>query len=223
LSGLLLAGLLFGSAAAAQGVGGETTTTAPAGGVGIGDDFFFTSAVITTPGEAAPRTFDAYHAAVFAQSWLGEAFFGKPTKQDPPATLPVSRVDLTGTWGNLTGTMSAYYASDGTTAWLSFPDGQTPVNGPLNPPPPSNWFIGSENVIPAFNGTATLIPTVGANEATSIPHAAAPGESRTGSSGSSSSAIWWVLVAGLIIVGVGAFIVFRRRRTPSDDLVSQNA
>ena len=222
LSSLLLAGLLLGAPAGAQVVGGETTTTAPAGRVGIGDNFWFTSAVITTPGESAPRPFDAYQAAVFAQSWLGEAFFGHPEKQDPPPTLPVSRVDITGTWGDLTGTMSVYYASDGTTAWLSFPDGQTPVSGPVTPPPPSNWFVAPPKAIAAFAGTAPLEETVGVNEATSVPQAA-PGEAPSGSRGSSSSAIWWALLAVPVLVAVGAFIVIRRRRASSDDLVSQNA
>src|SRR5262245_13341388 len=58
-------------------------TTAPPG-VGIGDDYYFTGAVITTPG-AANRTLNAYQAATFVQSWLGEAVWGTPTMQSPPA------------------------------------------------------------------------------------------------------------------------------------------
>src|SRR4051794_3056489 len=87
-----------------------TATTVPANAVSIGDGFWFTDATIT-PGDGSPtRTFDAYHAAVFVQSWLGAAFFGTPEISNPPATAPVSRIDVNGNWGGGSGYQTVYFA-----------------------------------------------------------------------------------------------------------------
>jgi LPXTG-motif cell wall-anchored protein len=208
---LLVLGLAFAPNAAAQT---NPTTTAPEAAVDIGGGNRFTSAVITTPGEPAPRTFSAYQAATFVQSWLAYALFGqKPTVQDPPPTLPVSRVDVRGQWGDGTtpGTVTVYYASDGTTAWISFPD-QDASPEPYTPPPPSHWFVAPPRVIQAFNGTATLADTLGTETATQQPKV---GERPSGSGG--SMVPWLVLLGGTLVVAVGAVFFIRRRRAAALD------
>src|SRR4051794_153542 len=215
----------FLASAANGAVAQETTTTVPPGAVQIGDGFAFTGAVITSPAQPAPRMLDGYHTAVFVQSWFGDAFFGHPLIQDPPPDLPVYRVDVTGTWGSPESRQTVYYASDGTTAWLSYPQEQPVSMTPPAPPPPSNWFVAPPRVIAAFNGTATLEPTVGVQEAALPSTTVAPGEAPAASSGSSGSAIWWALAAGAVVVVVAAVLISRRRgrRPAADDLVSQDA
>jgi len=195
----------------------QTSTTLPAG-TGIGDGLYFTSAVISTPGDPAPRTLDAYHAAVFVQSWMGEAFFGKPQFQDPPAGLPVYQVDVTGTWGEVAGTgvQTVYYASDGTTAWLSYPQGQVVTATQASPPPPEKWFIAPARTIEAFNGTATLIDTAGVVQATT-PRTAPPAASDSGGSG---SGLKYGLIIALVVLVLGGGMMLYRRRRSSDSVAA---
>jgi hypothetical protein len=191
----------------------STTTTSPPGGVAIGDGIVMTGAVITPPGTEPPRTFDAYHAAVFTQSWLAEAYWGNPQVVDPPAGLPVYRVDITGKWGPVTGVQTVYYASDGKTAWLSWPQDQPVSPPPSTPPPPSVWWIGPPRVIDAFNGTAQLQQTTGVDQAArEAAGQLAPAESV--SEGSDGSSLAWILVGvglAVVIVGGGMFLIHRRR------------
>jgi hypothetical protein len=202
----------------------------PPDGVDIGGGNRTTGAVITLNGDASsPRTLNAYQAAVFLQAWLPYALVTQnPRIEDPPAQLPVYRVDITGTWGSTgpTGTVAVYYASDGTTAWISFPDNQPPAPEPISPPPPSHWFVAPQRTIDGFNGTGTLVQTEGVVAATAptLP----PGEAKSGSgsgsgSGSSSTAIWVALLVGLLIVLlVGGFILRRRRAGNESDQVTED-
>jgi hypothetical protein len=211
--------------------GSSTSTTAvppisiPPDGVDIGGGNKTTGAVITVNGDASSsRTLNAYQAAVFLQAWLPYALVAQnPVLEDPPAQLPVYRVDLTGTWGNggPTGAVAVYYASDGTKAWISFPNDQPPAPEPISPPPPSHWFVAPQRTIDAFNGTATLVETQGVNAATAstLP----PGEAKTSSGSSSSTAIWVALLVGLVIVLlVGGFIMRRRRSSTTSDRVTED-
>jgi hypothetical protein len=192
-----------------------TTTALPPDAVAIGDGLAFTGAVITTPG-AEPRIFDAYHAAVFAQSFIGAAYWSQPVLQAPPPTLPVSRVDVTGRWPSGDGTMAVYYASDGTTSWISWPQSAPPAPEPINPPPPSVWWVGPPAVIPAFNGTAQLVPTLGtsSSSAKASEQAAAAAEARTEDSHNTAILIAFI-GGGLAVVVAGTAIWWRRRRTPA--------
>jgi hypothetical protein len=205
--GMIAATVLFAGPVRADSDEPSTTnTTLPSGAVDIGDGFAFTAATITPLDGSAPRTLDAYHAAVFVQSWIGTAFFGQPNIIDPPATAPVSRVDVTGSWGVLSGYMVVYYATDGTSVWISFPDGQTPSpTPPASPPPPTVWFVGTQQVLDAINGTATLVPTAGVVDKPTTNKPAA-------SKGSSSAAIWVVVVVVLLVAVAAAVFIIRRRR-----------
>jgi hypothetical protein len=234
---LIVAGLVFIPAAAAVAQsdsstpGSLTATTTvppisiPPDGVDIGGGEKFTGAVVTLNGDASsPRTMNAYQAAVFVQSWLPDALFNQKLKlQDPPAQLPVYRVDVNGTWGEggTSGTVAVYYASDGTNVWVSFPS-QEAAPAPISPPPPSNWFVALPRVIDAFNGNAVLEQTEGVEAATAptLP----PGEAKSsGSSGSSSTAIWVALLVGVVIVlVVGGFILRRRRSSTTSDPATED-
>jgi len=194
--------LVLAPSAAAHDDDPSTTTTALPGSVAIGDGFAFTGAVIRSADGSVERTLNAYQAAVFVQSWLADAFFGTPNVQNPPPTLPVYRIDVTGTWGQLSGALTVYYASDGKTAWLSFPQDQVPTANPTSPPPPTNWFVPPTRVIEAFNGTATLQATIGTDT---------PQSKRAGRS-SSTSRIIWAVVAALAVCGVASAAVRAFRR-----------
>ncbi len=204
--------------------GSSPSTTAvppipiPPDGVDIGGGEKITGAVVTLNGDASspPRTMNAYQAAVFVQSWFADALYNQALKlQDPPAQLPVYRIDVNGTWGvgGTTGVVAAYYATDGTNVWVAFPS-QAPGPEPIDPPPPSNWFVAPPRVIDVFNGTATLVQSSGVVAATATTKP--PGEAKT-SSGSSNTAIWVALVVGVVIVLVGGAFILRRRRAGMDD------
>jgi hypothetical protein len=194
-----------------------TTATPP--GVGIGDGYYFTGAVITTPG-AANRTLNAYQAATFVQSWLGEAVWGQPTMQNPPADLPVSQVDISGEWAaGGVGVLTVYFVSDGNGhSWINFPQNQVPTTATTTPPAPEKWWIPPPHAIDAFNGTGKLEETLGTYTATSVttptPATGSAASSSSGSSGSSN--LWiWAVVGSIGIVLIGAGIVIRSRRTPA--------
>jgi hypothetical protein len=220
---IALGAVAFAPAAHARnGAAATTTTTAPQAttttveGVGIGDGYFFTGAVITTPG-AASRTLSAYQAAAFVQSFLGEAIFGQPTFQEPPADLPVSQVDISGNWAGNVGVLTVYFVTDGSGhAWINFPQNQVPTTAPTTPPPPEAWWVPPPHAIDAFNGTGKLEDTLGTYTATSVrtaPTAAAAGSS---SSGSDSGIPWtWAVIGSVALVLIGAGIVIRSRRTPA--------
>lgn len=176
--------------------------------VGIGDGFYFTGATVISPGEA-PREMDAYHAAVFVQSWLGTAFFGGDVGADPPPEVPVYRVAVAGDWGGAPGTIHVYFATDGTTPFIAFGEGLVPQPASADPPPPSNWFAAPPRVIDAFNGEADLVPTAGTQQAQSTPTepVASPGEEDEGS----SSSLAWVAIAGAAVL-VAIWFWLRRRR-----------
>ena len=96
------------------------------GSTAIDHNFAFTGATISSPADPTPRSLNGYQAAVFVQSWLPAAFYGKPELRDPPADVPVYRVDIMGSWGGhpQLGTQTVYYASDGTSAFVSYPQQQ---------------------------------------------------------------------------------------------------
>lgn len=192
-----------------------TTITAvpiPPNAVGIGDGLSFSGAVVMTPGET-PRELDAYQAATFVQAWLATAYFGgQDSLEDPPPELPVSRVDVTGTWATRrTGTGSVFVATNGTTIWISWPQTQEIVDGAVtSPPEPTDWFRAPDRTIEAFNGTAELIETFGTNEATSST--TTPEEAAAGGSGGSSSSWAWPVAGAAVVALVGGGLWFRRRR-----------
>ena len=102
---VLVLGVVAAAMAAAPSAGAsgaQTPTTRDDDVAGVDGDrrnFAFTGATITSPADPTPRSLNGYQAAVFVQSWLPEAMYGKPELRDPPADLPVYRVDLMGSWG----------------------------------------------------------------------------------------------------------------------------
>jgi cobalamin biosynthesis Mg chelatase CobN len=196
-----------------------SATTQPPTATPIGNGLAFTSAVITSPADPNPRTMNNYQTAVFVQSWLPTALYGKPEIENPPANVPVYRVDITGTWGSqpgLTGKQTVYYASDGTKAWVSYPQNQDVTMTPTEPPPgPATWFVPPHRVIDAFNGTAQLVETSGVDNAN---NPAGQVVKQPDSSGSSSTPwiVYAIVVGAAVVIIVGGVMFFRRRRSPDD-------
>jgi hypothetical protein len=224
--GLVAAGVAIAPGAGAASAQTPTTQTPTtlAGSTPIDRNFAFTGASISSPANPATptRNLNGYQTAVFVQSWLPTAIYGKPQIQDPPANAPVYRVDIMGTWGGdapQAGNQTVYFASDGTTGWLSYPQGQEVTPTPVEPAPqPSNWFVAPQRTVDAFNGKGTLVDTAGTQEA-NTPRT--PVAANGGSSSSSSSTSWWlyvlVIAAAIVIIG-GGVMFFRRRRSSPDDL-----
>lgn len=195
---------------------GPTTSFTIPPGIGINEGIFIEGAVVTPPDGGPTRTMDEYQAAVFAQSWMGSAFFGDPNDVlDPPADAPVYRIDIAGTWNHQPGNVTAYFAQDGDTPYIAFP-GIVVWSDPLAIPPPSQWFVPPARVVETFQGEGELIDTSGREIATSIPGSgfdqAASGD---GDGESDLPWVWIATGAGAALAAVGA-TALRRRRRPAD-------
>ena len=192
---------------------GEVTTTPTSipEGIGLDEGIFVSGAVVTPLSGGESRVMSEYEAAVFVQSWMGSAFFClECEKTAPPPELPVFRIDAAGSWAGDLGNVTAYYATDGTTAYIAFA-GIEAWTDPSAIPPPSSWFVPPARVIDAFNGDAELIETQGTQFATSVP--VAPDEEAVGSNESRSSRPWlWVGAGAIAATVVGGGLLLRRRR-----------
>jgi len=152
--------LFVSTAGAAPSVPADSTTTTL---VTISGDFAFSGAVITGPGMPTPRTLTAYQSAVYMQSWLGALYSGAPiTRRNPPPTLPVYEVDVTGNWGGSIETRATFYAADGRRVWIAFPALAPITSTPgTRPAVIRGWFVALPRVRQAFAGTAKLVETGG--------------------------------------------------------------
>jgi hypothetical protein len=188
----------------------NTTYPVPEGAVQIGDGYSFTEATVMSP-DGTTREMDAYDAAVFVQSWLGQAFFGgEEIVREPPGDLPVHRVDVEGAWAGPIGRLTVYYASDGTTPYIAFPQDQQVVTDPNAPPPePSNWFVAPPRAIDAFNGDAELIETTGVQQITQVP----PEEQAAGESSDDDTPWAWIAVVAGVVVLLGGGLIVRSVRS----------
>jgi hypothetical protein len=218
---LTLGGIGVPTAGAHEGPHKATDATTPDGAVGIGDGVFLSGGRITPPAGEAPRTLDAYHAAVFVQSWLAAAFYGgADIVRDPPPELPVYRVDSTGDWAGSTGTVTVYYATDGTTPYIAFP-GLVVWTDESEVPAPSNWFVAPPRVIEAFNGTADLVPSLGVETATSVATtvpadgAAGPASPADVAEDQTTNPWPWVLVGATALAAAAGALWLRRRARAS--------
>ena len=140
------------------------TTTSPPGPVSIGAGFEFSGGTVTPPDGSAPRALSPYQAAAFVQACCAAFFLANPGGVGPPPVgTPVYRIDVNGTWGELSGYMTIYYANDGNSPYVSFPTDVNPTPTPNpTPPPPKIWFQpAADQTVAAFNGTATLVQTAG--------------------------------------------------------------
>src|SRR5262249_25510239 len=124
-------------------------------------DYWYTGATVTPGDGSPPRTMNALQAAVFVQSWLGQAFFGSRSSPPPP-DVPISRLDVTGQWGQgQSGYPTVYYADDGVTVYLSSPNAPLTDQPADPPPPPEVWFNGQPRVRDAYAGTVGLLALAG--------------------------------------------------------------
>ena len=190
----------------------EGAVPIPEGAVPIGDNFSFTGATVISP-DGTTREMDAYQAAVFVQSWLGQAFFAtEEIAKDPPPGLEVHRVDIEGSWAGPVGRMTVYFAADGDTPYIAFPQNQDVVTDPNAPAPePADWFTPVPRVIDAFNGDAELIDTTGTQQATSTTTEEAAADS-DGQDDDGSPWIW-VAAGAAVVAVVGGFLLLRTLRS----------
>jgi hypothetical protein len=212
--GLAMAVPTLALPASAQEADGTSTTQGPGSDrVGIGDGIFLTGAVITPPGDEAPRTLDAYDAAVLVQSWMPAAYWGGTGLiAEPPPDLPVYRIDTRGEWGNpnAVGGVTVYFATDGTTAYVAFP-GLVVWKDASGAPPPSGWFTPPARVIDAFNGEAELEDSTGTQMATT-PSMEPSDESAAGDTDEATSEWPWATIASVAVLGGGLGFLLRRSR-----------
>lgn len=193
------------------------------GPVPIGDGYAFTGAVVTPPDGGPVRTLDAYEAAVFVQSWLAQALFGnEDSLKDPPPDLPVHRVDIEGDWVAGVGRITVYFATDGTTPYIAFPQTQTVVTDPSAPPPePADWFTGRERIIDAFNGEAELIETTGTQQITS-PTTTPGSEEASADERSNGLPPWvWGIGVAVAVIVAGLLLRWRRRSSRSSEPIDE--
>jgi hypothetical protein len=164
------------------------------------------SAEVGRAGSTARRRFDAYHTAVFVQSWIGVAISGTVKHVPLSAGVSIYRVDATGTWNGAgeVSTRTIFYASDGRRAWIALPpSSETPVAA-------LSWWLAPERVIAAFAGTVKLVPTLGTDAASPTTTTVAP--ARTG--GANRSAAGWLAAGIAAVAGVAVVVAvgpFRRR------------
>jgi hypothetical protein len=209
--GLELTGLEVATVRPAGAAGTTSTTQAavalPGGGLS------FRGAVVTAPGKPT-RNLTAYQSAVFVQKWIVEALYGKPKHEPIPANVTPYRVDVTGTWGGGSDfeTRPVFYASDGTQAWVVFPDpAKVP---PTGIPTGLDWFVAPPQVIGAFAGTGKLVPTASpAPPPTTTGGAAPTGNTSSGDAGGSAW-LWIVGVVAVVALG-GATLGWRRSHARS--------
>ena len=201
----LVVGVAFPTPAGAQDDGGA--------GTDIGSQIFVQGATITGPCVRAKRDLNSPQAAAFVQSWLPNAFFGRPQVQDPPKTLRVCRVSVRYTVaGQRYGPMQVDYASDGKTAWISLPlQNLWPgVSVTVH-----RWTVALPTAVAAFEGKGTPVPVATAPPQTSTPSTnglADPAPAgKSSSDGSDAAWIILALVVGVGLLGVTGYVVVRRR------------
>jgi hypothetical protein len=187
--------------------------TGPEGSVGIGDGIFLTGATITPVDGGEPRTLDAYQAAAFTQGFLAQAFFGPADiKQDPPADLPVYRVELAGDYAGDVGVMTVHYTDDGTKAYVAFP-GLEVTPTPVDPPPePSNWFVATKLTMDAFNGEGVVQESAGTQTTTTTTEQGS--DDAAASEDDDDSPVVWIVagvVAAAVLIGGGLWLRGRRQ------------
>jgi hypothetical protein len=200
-----LALVCLASAASGATTVSSTSTTVPSR-VQISSGFEFSGADVHTAAGRDTRHLNAYQAAVFVQSWIGAALYTHPKHERPPATAPIERVDVTGTWGGGTdlATRAVFYASDGKNAYIAFPSSGDVPAGSLD------FWIAPSRTMGAFAGTEKLVPTAGTNTDTSAaPSSVAP---PSASDGSHSSWSWVAAVLLVVLVALVIGVVVRRRR-----------
>jgi hypothetical protein len=205
--GLELTGLEVATVRPAGAAG--TTSTTPAAVELPGGGLSFRGAVVTAPGRPT-RNLTAYQSAVFVQKWIVEALLGKPKHEPIPANVTPYRVDVTGTWGGGSDfeTRPVFYASDGTQAWVVFPDpAKVP---PTGIPAGLDWFVAPPQVISAFAGTGKLVPTASPAPAPTTGAAAPVGDNTAGDDGGSP----WLWIVGVVAVAAlgGVALGWRRSR-----------
>ena len=116
----LAAAVGAGSWALVSTAGAETSVPASSSAVSstavyIYPSLALISAEVGRAGSTARRRFDAYHTAVFVQSWIGVAISGTVKHVPLSAGVSIYRVDATGTWNGAgeVSTRTIFYASDG--------------------------------------------------------------------------------------------------------------
>jgi hypothetical protein len=176
------------------------------------------SATITCPGGVAPRALDGHKAAAFMQAWYPASLYGTLTEQNPPAGLPrctflakdsisYLTTDNQGKTTTHVGPFDfrAFYVAQGNKAWIGLPP---QVVGPGASVPTQKWYVATPRSILAWHGKVEPV----SNTTTSTTTKPAKVAADTSSSSGDSTAVIIAVIAGVAILGVGAFIVRSRRK-----------
>jgi len=159
-------------------------------------------ASITGSGPQSGRTLDSSQANAFVQAWLPDSVFGSPPFQNPPPALPVYQLDVDYRYQGTPGSMTVYYASDGTSAWVSMPP-QTLWPGVVVTQ--QRWIEAPDRTVAGFEGrlTPVTVPNVPASSHQAVAATASHG---------SSSTTQLLIIAGVVVVVAGIGILAIRRR-----------
>jgi hypothetical protein len=199
-------------ASSATGAAAATTPSTACPTPEIVGGMYAVGATVSTPG-AKSRTLNESQATAFMQTWLAYSVFSSPPQNHPPASLPVSQLNVNINQDGTASTLLVFFATDGTKAWVG-----APAPAPV-PPPPNNqkWIRVPKpaETIAAFNGTMAPIcadPT-GAVSTTrpSTPTTLGLAVKPTGSS-SGSGTPWILIIVGVLVVAAAAVAVSRVRR-----------
>jgi hypothetical protein len=179
---------------------------APAGAQELFPGLQLNGAVVTTPGEES-RTLDADEADSFMRAWLLTSVFGNVGNEDPPAELPVSRVEVDATFRGADQPFVVLFATRGTEedSWVGMP-------------PQSLGFgsVDEERWIHAPLGTYTAFLAGEQPPATTVPQTTAPDRDAAGGSDDDDFPLVVVLVSAVAVaLGLGALLVNRRRGAPA--------
>jgi hypothetical protein len=165
-------------------------------------------ATVTTPGSPT-RQLSVDQTAAFMRSWLPASTVQQIPNEKPPKCLPVSTIRFKNEFGGLQTATTAWYASDGITAWVGMPKQELGFA-----------VVQSDKWIPAPDAQATIATFNAPGDAPSTTNDCASNTStttptttvKTTPDDSSSSTTWvWFAVPAAIVVAIGIWLLMRSR------------
>jgi hypothetical protein len=190
---------------------GAATTTTNATGLAANEFFNGVTVVgpatVTTPGSPS-RQLSANQTAAFMRSWLPASAVQQIPNEKPPPCLPVSTIRFTNEFGGQKTPTTAWFASDGSTAWVGMPKQE-----------PGFAVVQSDKWIPAPDAPAAIGTFYAPGDAPSTTIVCASATTTTPTTtpkvtadDSSSSTTWvWFAVPAAIIVAIGIWLLMRSR------------
>jgi len=180
----------------------------------MGSGLVILGATVTTP-SGAPRSLNSNQAAAFMQSWLPSSIFGKVANENPPKSLPVSRLSVRYTYvGANENPMVVLYASDGRVAWVGMPRQSLWAGAAVTS---ERWIRAPESprTIAAFHGKLAAIPRPDTGPSTTNQSAANNAAKHKSTDGGTSSTTWALIGAVVMIAAAAVIGALRMRARPA--------